>query len=359
MAKTRRHDVTIHEQRFGTARHVALAACAVVGSALAALANAGPADTAARANAYDDAWQDGANGWVENAKAILAGGNQVEGMVLWIGDSLTHGGGLGAWAQQGAGKTAEDVAITTWMHAGQSPQSVSSIDGFALSNPYFCSNRSYTVGDYLGAWDFLGSSMPTETDPVRARQIMQDCTSHSNAINIVTMLAALQPAQFAIPEVNLLASNPADLTEYTRMLNVLIAKHIVPIVITYTYRTDAPFNLLVDRYNVALAQLARNMKLPLIDLNAEMLARVPFAQWDGRYLADGVHYSNGGGGYSSTADPYADGGNPATHATGAALTYNGYGLKGWLGVQKMKEIKALVIGATMRPMPPQNLRVEP
>jgi hypothetical protein len=188
---------------------------------------------------------------------------------------------------------------------------------------------------------------------------MQDCTSHSNAINIVTMLAALQPAQFAIPEVNLLASNPADLTEYTRMLNVLIAKHIVPIVITYTYRTDAPFNLLVDRYNVALAQLARNMKLPLIDLNAEMLARVPFAQWDGRYLADGVHYSNGGGGYSSTADPYADGGNPATHATGAALTYNGYGLKGWLGVQKMKEIKALVIGATMRPMPPQNLRVEP
>ena len=29
--------------------------------------------------------------------------------------------------------------------------------------------------------------------------------------------------------------------------------------------------------------------------------------------------------------------------TGAALTYDGFGLKGWLGVQKMKEIKELVV----------------
>lgn len=320
---------------------------------------AGLADNAARANSYDDAWQGGASGWVENAKSILAGGNQVEGMVLWIGDSLTHGGGLGAWAQRGSGKTAEDIAITNWMHAGQSPQSISSIDGFALSNPYVCSSRSYTAGDSLGAWNFMGSSMPTQTDPALARQVMADCATHSNAINLLTMLAALQPAQFAIPEVNLLASNPADLTEFRRMLDALIARHIVPIIITYTYRTDDNFNLLVDRYNVALKQLAQNMKLPLIDLNTEMLVRVPFAQWSGRFLADGVHYTNGGGGYSSSADPYADGGDPTTHATGMPLTYNGYGLKGWLGVQKMKEIKALVIDATPRPMPPQNLGVVP
>ena len=38
---------------------------------------------------------------------------------------------------------------------------------------------------------------------------------------------------------------------------------------------------------------------------------------------------------------------------GEALTYNGYGLKGWLGVQKMKEIKALVVdGVPPTPPPP-------
>lgn len=332
---------------------------AICASLFAMTAVAAPGDTAARANAYDDEWQDGASGWVANAKAILAGGNQVEGMVLWIGDSLTHGGGLGAWAQQASGKTAEDTAITDWMHAGQSPQSVSSVDGFALSNPYFCSSRSYTVGDSLGAWDFMGTSMPADTNPTTARSRMQNCTAHPNAINLVTMLAALQPAQFAIPEVNLLASNPSDLTEFKGMLNVLISNHIVPIVITYTYRTDDNFNRLVDQYNVALTQLARDMKLPLIDLQAEMLARLPFSQWPGRFLADGVHYTNGGGGFSSAADPYSSGGDPATHTTGLSLTYNGYGLKGWLGVQKMKEIKALVIDDTLRPMPPQNLQAVP
>lgn len=319
-----------------------------------------PGNSAARANSYDDAWQEGPTGWAANAKAILAGGNQVQGMVLWVGDSLTRHVAMAAWAQRGAGKTAEDVMITNWMHAGLSPQSVLSIDGFALATPYFCSARSYTVGDSLGAWHFMGTGMATDTNPETARLKLQDCATYPNQLNLRTMLAALQPAQFAIPEVNLLAENPADLSSFTSMLNLMISKKIVPIIITYTYRQDAKFNLLVDQYNVALTQLARNMKLPLIDLNAEMLARLPFSQWMGRFLGDGTHYTSGGGGFNSTSDPYASGGDPATHTTGAALTYNGYGLKGWLGVQKMKEIKALVIDAlSPPPSPPTNVRIVP
>jgi hypothetical protein len=325
----------------------------------AASAAAQTGNTAARANSYDDAWQDGATGWVANARAVLAGGSQVSGLVLWIGDSLTRDPALGAWAQRGAGKTVEDQAITTWMHAGESPQSVSSNDGFALATPYFCSARSFTVGDGLGAWDFMGSSMPPDTNPTTARQKLQDCTTYPNALNLTTILAAIPKAQFAIPEVNLLAENPADLTDFTRMLNLLIANHIVPIIITYTYRTDAKFNLLVDQYNVALKQLAQNMKLPLIDFNQEMLLRLPFSQWPGRFLGDGVHYTNGGGGFTATSSPYLDGGDPATHTTGTSVTYNGYGLKGWLGVQKMKEIKGLVMDgtSTIAPRPPTNLHI--
>src|SRR5258708_16160932 len=271
-------------------------------------AHAANGDNAARANSYDAAWRDGTNGWIANAKAILAGGNQVAGLVIWVGDSLTRDPAMGAWAQRGAGKSAEAVMITNWMHAGQSPQSVDSLDGFALASPYICSARSYTVGDNLGAWDFMGASgMPPDTNPTTARQKLQDCTTYSNALDLTTILAAIRPPQFAIPEVNLLATDPADLTSFRNMLDLMISRHIVPIIITYTYRGDPSdpsfnpsFNLLVDRYNVALKQLAQNMKLPLIDLNAEILARLPFSQWPGRFLeGDAVHYTTGGGGHTS------------------------------------------------------------
>ena len=306
---------------------------------------------AARANAYDDGWQNGTGGWVDNAKAILAGGSGQSGMVMWIGDSLTRDAALGAWAQNGAGKTADDEIITSWMHAGSSPQGVDSIDGFALAAPYFCSARSYTVGDSLGAWDFMGGSMPADTNPATARQKLQDCTTYPRALNLYTMLAALPKAQFAIPEVNLEASNPGVFTDLERMVDLMIANHIVPIIITYTYRTDAAFNLLVDRYNTALVAYAERKKLPLIDLNKEMLARLPFSQWPGRFLSDGVHYTHGTTQYPATSDPYANGGDPATHTTGLALTYNGYGLKGWLGIQKMKEVKQFVIDGGSTPAP--------
>jgi hypothetical protein len=309
------------------------------------------AHNAARANSYDDSWQDGTGGWVANAKAILAGGSGQSGMVLWIGDSLTRDAALGAWAQYGAGKTADDQMITTWMHAGASPQGVDSIDGFALAAPYFCPARSYTVGDSLGAWDFMGGSMPADTNPATARQKLQDCATYPRALNLYTMLSGLPKAQFAIPEVNLEASNPEVFTDLERMVDLMISNHIVPIIITYTYRTDAAFNLLVDRYNTALIRYAQTKKLPLIDLNKEMLARLSFSQWPGRFLADGVHYTRGTTQYPATSDPYGNGGDPATHTTGLALTYNGYGLKGWLGVQKMKEIKQLVVDGGLTPAP--------
>jgi len=60
--------------------------------------------------------------------------------------------------------------------------------------------------------------------------------------------------------------------------------------------------------------------------------------------------------FPAASDPYANGGDLATHTTGLALTYNGYGFKGWLGVQKMKEIKQLVIdGVTPQPVVVPNV----
>ena len=57
--------------------------------------------------------------------------------------------------------------------------------------------------------------------------------------------------------------------EIIRMVDLMIANHIVPVILTYTYRTDAAFNLLVDRYNTALIQYAQTKKLPKHNHGAE------------------------------------------------------------------------------------------
>ena len=74
-------------------------------------------------------------------------------------------------------------------------------------------------------------------------------------LNLTTMLTALQKPQFAIPEVNLEASNPGVFTDLERMVDLMISKGIVPIIMTYTYRTDAAFNLLVDQYNTGAGRV--------------------------------------------------------------------------------------------------------
>src|SRR5438874_2116406 len=41
-----------------------------------------------------------------------------EGVVLHIGDSITHANPYSQWARYGKGKTPRDVAICRWMHTG-------------------------------------------------------------------------------------------------------------------------------------------------------------------------------------------------------------------------------------------------
>ncbi|OHA89224.1 MAG: hypothetical protein A3C70_00020 [Candidatus Zambryskibacteria bacterium RIFCSPHIGHO2_02_FULL_43_14] len=299
-----------------------------------------------RANSYDDAWQDGSNGWVANAKSILAGSNKIQGFLLHLGDSLTRDYSYGAWARAGNGKTVEDKMITQWLHASPAPATINSYDGFALATEYHCPSRSRTVGDGRGTWDFLGTSMPADTNSVTAKQKLEDCASYPSSLNITTIVSAFPDAQFAIPLFNLYYENPSNVTDLKKILDVLISKKIVPILSTYTYRISGnpSFNPAVDVYNNAIKNLAKEMKLPLIDLNAEMLARRPFSEWGGTFLSgDGVHYAVNAGGFGGGSDPYQYGGDPSTHTTGEALRNNGYVLRGWLAVQKMKEIKQLVI----------------
>src|SRR5277367_6367076 len=41
------------------------------------------------------------------------------GMVVPLGDSITYANQAGRWARSGLGRTPEELALASWMHAGQ------------------------------------------------------------------------------------------------------------------------------------------------------------------------------------------------------------------------------------------------
>jgi hypothetical protein len=58
---------------------------------------------------------------------------------------------------------------------------------------------------------------------------------------------------------------------------------------------------------------------------------------------DGVHPTGDNAGYTVNSNPYLPGGDPSTQTTGDALLNVGYLLRGWLSVQKLAEVRRLVI----------------
>ena len=96
--------------------------------------------------------------------------------------------------------------------------------------------------------------------------------------------------------------------------------------------------------------LAQSRALPLIDYHREIVLRRPGTTWIGTLIStDGVHPTASGAGFTISSDPYAAGGDPATHTTGASLENVGYLLRSWLSVQKLKEVKRYVIDGTNPP----------
>lgn len=341
----------------------------------------GPLNSAQRAQSYDATWQ---AAWVSKAQSILRNDiGQVDGFMLWIGDSLQRTPELGDWLISGDGKTADDVAICTWLHAGELPQDFDSLDGFYFQAPdkttytgYFLNySRGFTSRGNASANDFINNNgMPDETtSQAAARAILLDLDTYPSDISLPTVLTALgSRPQFATVTVNLSFQNPGTLPNgFEALHDYLEAEGIVPIICTQTYRkvgnddpaqgnTNEDWRLATNTYNQALYDFAQARGYPLVDLNQEMLNRRPittpitsnatFTSEFGAYWDDGVHLSTTGGGYLATDDPYANGGDATQHITGDKARYISTALKGWLFAQKMKQIKELVVDALADPL---------
>lgn len=311
----------------------------------------------AQANGRDDAWE---AAWVAHCRGIYSTTSKTTGMVLQVGDSITHSNAYSQWPRNGgAGRTAEDLATAAWCLA-TTPFSGNHVDtanknGWYLAAADTTGNRGMTASGGLTTAEFLsgdgngGTAMPATTDGPTARAHLVN-TAMSGNLQATTVAAAFADAQFAVLMLGTndqTANRPVgDFTnDLTAIVNVFEGRNIVVVLSTIPPRTDRD----VTSYNAAIRTFAQTRGLPLIDYYAEILARRPGTTWNGTLLGlNDVHPS----GPSPAADPYSPGGNAATHQTGTNATNDGYLLRSWLTIQKLKEVKTYVADGIDPPVAP-------
>lgn len=318
-------------------------------AALLALVAAGPAvaqDVDAdidKANSYDDPWEAGPNGWVAHLRKLHRRFTGTPGFALHLGDSITYANPYGQWARRGAGKTPADKAICRYVKAslwGKGSNDVKS--GFYLAAwDHPDGGRSFTAvgGITTGQWLVHGgrNNNPSIDEMFTAGFTNPDGVQYRDAEMCLIMLGTNDASQ----------NRPvsAMIRDLRTIVEKILANNTMVILSTIPPKRNDMAD--VKSYNAAIRQLARAKRLPLIDYYAEILRRRPGQSWFKTLISsDGVHPSARGGGYTATSNPYADGGRPLSHVA--------YLLRGWLTIQKFKELKAKVIDQTQRPAPPAS-----
>jgi len=313
-----------------------------------------------QANSYDNAWE---TTWVTHCRSIYRTTGKTAGFVLQVGDSITHANPYSQWPKGGAGKTASDTAVITWALSSQSV--------WDTHNPIINTNYNVKNGFYLAIADTSGvrgmtasggidtheyltgsgngtTAMPSTTVLATAQGYVSDGITYDRDLQIDTVLTAFQDAQFAVL---MLGTNDAlgsrgdtaFIADLTTIVNKMEARNIVVVLSTIPPNK----NVDVTAYNTAIRNFAQTRGLPLIDFYAEILARKPGTTWQNTLIdIDGTHPTAGNGTaiptYNSASDPYTPGGDPTTHTTGDACLNSGYLLRGWLTIQKLKEVKAAI-----------------
>ena len=165
-------------------------------------------------------------------RAVAAKFKGREGVVLHVGDSITYANPYGAWARHGAGRTADELALLQWMHAGAGNDS----DGWWLARFDLPDGRSYTACGGLRADELLAGgkaklpSFEKLLDKYRPRMVVL-------MVGTNDVSAGRKVADFA-----------ADLT---KSADLMLARGIVPILSTIPPHVGRPE--LAHSFNEALA----------------------------------------------------------------------------------------------------------
>lgn len=244
-------------------------------------------------------------------RQVAARGEGRPGVVLHVGDSLTYSNPYGQWARFGAGKTAEDKAILEWMHTGTDDDH----DGWWLCRfDHPDGGRSYTAAGGLRLDELLAGGK-------QGLPPLADLLDRYRPQAIVLMIGTND------------ATAGRDPKMFERELHVAfkaaLDRGIVCILSTVPPHPGK--HNLVKQYNESIRTVAREQRLPLIDLEREILGRRP-DDWNGTLLEkDDVHLSAQRGDITSASEP-----------TDENLRKVGYLLRGWLSVRKLAEVKRQV-----------------
>jgi len=310
------------------------------------------ADDLVRANSYDDAWE---VGWVSHCRSVYTTSGKTSGFVLQVGDSITHANPYSQWPRYGSGKTADDSAISTWLHAsdwGSVATDTSIKNGWYLAatdieTRGMTASTGIDTGEYLSGSGNGGTAMPSTTSKATALGYVADGVAYPANLQIDTVVAAFDDAMFAVL---MLGTNDATgntpaatfLGNLETIIDILEADNIVVILSTIPPHFSRA-SLVNAEYNPGIRALARSRQIPLIDYEAEILARRP-SDWNGTLMeTDNVHPTALQGGYSASDDPYDPGGDAVSHTTGEAAKNSGFLLRSWLTIQKLKEVKEYIV----------------
>ncbi|MCX7664332.1 MAG: SGNH/GDSL hydrolase family protein [Gemmataceae bacterium] len=228
------------------------------------------------------------------------------GVYLHLGDSLTYANPYTAWARGGKDHSDEVKKFLNWSHAGKKNDS----DGYYLASVDAPSgNRSETAASGLRADELLSGAKGLP----RLKEILQKYQPQMIVYMLGTndLLRGRETAQYVL--------------DVEKAIDTILAQGTV--VILSTLPPIQGKTKQVEEYNKALRELAKKKQIPLIDLYAEMKARVG-DDFEKAYLSeDGIHLN---GNHSN---------GPATEDH---LKNGGYLLRGYLSIHKGMEVKSKV-----------------
>ncbi len=236
-----------------------------------------------------------------------------QGVVLHIGDSITYSNPYGQWARYGKGQTPSDKAVLKWMNTGAN----NDLDGWHLA--------AFDVPDRGGSYTAVSGMRLDQAlaGGFRGIQPMADIIKKYNPQVVILMLGSNDASADRT-----VSAYKADLQ---KAVGLILANHTIPVLSTIPPHIKK--QALARQYNEAVVEVARRHKLPLIDFYGEILTRQPGTAWDGTLLGkNDVHPSANAGDVTASSEP-----------TPENLSKVGYLLRGWLSVQKIKEVKAKAI----------------
>jgi GDSL-like lipase/acylhydrolase family protein len=250
--------------------------------------------------------------YVDAMKKVEAKFHGRPGVVVHIGDSITYSNPYGQWARGGQGKSDADKAILSWMHCGKNDDT----DGWWLARfDHPSGGRSYTAAGGLRVDESLAGGkqglppLAKLLDEYRPQIVV-----YMLGTNDVTAGRSLE----------------AYRSDVQKSLDLILARGIIPIVSTIP---PHPAKLEKSKkFNVAIREVAKANRLPLIDYEREILVRRP-DDWNGTLLnKNDVHPTTENSGVKASSAP-----------TSENLRNSGYLLRGWLSVKKIAEVKDKVI----------------